>query len=83
MGRKKKISKRQKVFNVISNTIDIVQEYYLRGMFLLFLMVYVLVVYKIDAIAEILFEMRYGQRRKNYNCSNLSLIKFFDFNKYD
>ena len=60
MARKKKISKRQKVFNVISNTIDIVQEYYLRGMFLLFLMVYVLVVYKIDAIAEIFFEMRYG-----------------------
>ena len=45
MARKKKISKRQKVFNVISNTIDIVQEYYLRGMFLLFLMVYVYVVY--------------------------------------
>ena len=60
MGRKKKISKRQKVFNVISNTIDIVQEYYLKGMFLLFLIIYVLVVYKIDAIAEILFEMRYG-----------------------
>ena len=60
MARKKKISKRQKVFNVISNTNDIVQEYYLRGMFLLFLMVYVLVVYKIDSIAEILFEMRYG-----------------------
>tara|TARA_R100000426_G_C4820148_1_gene110130 strand:+ start:82 stop:264 length:183 start_codon:yes stop_codon:yes gene_type:complete len=59
MARKKKISKRQKVFNVISNTIDIVQEYYLRGMFLLFLMVYVYVVYKIDAIADVLHEMGY------------------------
>ena len=59
MARKKKISKRQKVFNVISNTIDIVQEYYLRGMFLLFLMVYVYVVYKIDAIADVLNEMGY------------------------
>ena len=60
MARKKKISKRQKVFNVISDTIDLVQEYYLRGMFLIFVMVYVYAVLNADALAEILFEMRYG-----------------------
>lgn len=60
MARKKKISKRQKVFNVISNTIDIVQEYYLRGMFFMFVTLYVYVVLHADALADILFEMRYG-----------------------
>ena len=60
MARKKKISKRQKVFNVISNTIDIVQEYYLRGMFFMFVTLYLYAVFRADALADILFEMRYG-----------------------
>jgi hypothetical protein len=59
MTRKKKISKRQKVFNVISNTIDIVQEYYLRGMFFIFVMVYVYVLSKLDAIADFMHETGY------------------------
>ena len=59
MARKKKISKRQKVFNVISNTIDLVQEYYLRGMFFMFVTLYVYAVFNADAIADIVFEMRY------------------------
>jgi len=59
MARKKKISKRQKVFNVISNTIDIVQEYYLRGMFFIFVMVYVYVLSKLDAIADFMHETGY------------------------
>ena len=60
MARKKKMSKRQKVFDVISNTIDLVQEYYLRGMFFMFVTLYVYVVLHADALADILFEMRYG-----------------------
>lgn len=60
MARKKKISKRQKVFDVISNAIDLVQEYYLRGMFFMFVTLYVYVVLHADALADILFEMRYG-----------------------
>ena len=60
MARKKKISKRQKVFKVISNTIDIVQEYYLRGMFFMFVTLYLYAVFRADALADILFEMRYG-----------------------
>ena len=59
MARKKKMSKRQKVFNVISNTIDLLQEYYLRVMFFMFVTLYVYVVFNADALAEILFEMRY------------------------
>ena len=60
MAREKKMSKRQKVFDVISNTIDLVQEYYLRGMFFMFVTLYVYVVLHADALADILFEMRYG-----------------------
>ena len=59
MTRKKKISKRQKVFNVISNTIDIVQEYYLRGMFFMFVILYAYVVLKIDTIADVMHKMGY------------------------
>tara|TARA_R100000234_G_scaffold119336_1_gene101992 strand:+ start:682 stop:864 length:183 start_codon:yes stop_codon:yes gene_type:complete len=59
MARKKKMSKRQKIFNVISNTIDLVQEYYLRGMFFMFVTLYVYAVFNADAIADIVFEMRY------------------------
>tara|TARA_R100000234_G_C4879938_1_gene126918 strand:- start:360 stop:542 length:183 start_codon:yes stop_codon:yes gene_type:complete len=59
MARKKKISKREKVFDVISGAIDLLQEYYLRVMFFMFVTLYVYVVFNADALAEILFEMRY------------------------
>jgi hypothetical protein len=59
MARKKKTTKREKVFNVISDTIDIVQEYYLRGMFFMFVMVYVYVLLKLDAIADFMHETGY------------------------
>ena len=60
MARKKKMSKRQQVFNFISNAIDIVQEYYMTSMFFMFVTLYVYVVLHADALADILFEMRYG-----------------------
>ena len=59
MARKKKTTKREKVFNVISDTIDIVQEYYLRGMFFMFVIVYVYVLLKLDAIADFMHETGY------------------------
>ena len=59
MTKKNKISKRQKVFNVISDTIDIVQEYYLRGVFFMFVILYAYVVLKIDTIADVMHEMGY------------------------
>ena len=59
MTKKNKISKRQKVFNVISDTIDIVQEYYLRGVFFMFVILYAYLVLKIDTIADFMHEMGY------------------------
>ena len=61
MTKKNKISKRQKVFNVISDTIDIVQEYYLRGVFFMFVILYAYLVLKIDTIADFMHEMGYMQ----------------------
>jgi hypothetical protein len=57
---KKKIQKRQKVFNVISSAIDLVQEKYITGVFLICVALYIYVVLRIDTLADIVFKMQYG-----------------------
>lgn len=60
MARKKKeVSKREKVFNVISNAIDFVQEYYMLGIFLIGITAFMYVVLWVDTVAEIKFEIIY------------------------
>lgn len=60
MARKKKeVSKREKVFNVISNAIDFVQEYYMLGIFLIGITAFIYVVLWVDTVAEIKFEIIY------------------------
>jgi hypothetical protein len=60
MARKKKeVSKREKVFNVISNAIDFVQEYYMLGIFLIGVTAFIYVVLWVDTVAEIKFEIIY------------------------
>ena len=60
MARKKKeVSKREKVFNVISNAIDFVQECYMLGIFLIGITAFIYVVLWVDTVAEIKFEIIY------------------------
>jgi hypothetical protein len=56
---KKEVSKREKVFNVISNAIDFVQEYYMLGIFLIGVTAFIYVVLWVDTVAEIKFEIIY------------------------
>jgi hypothetical protein len=57
---KKKIQKRQKVFNVISSAIDLVKYKWKTTLSLMCLTLYFYVVFfSIDTLADIVFEMRY------------------------
>ena len=57
--KKNQVSKREKVFNVISNAIDFVQEYYMLGIFLIGITAFIYVVLWVDTVAEIKFEIIY------------------------
>ena len=56
---KKKIQKREKVFNFISDVIDLIQDRWKIPIFLMSVIIYFYVVLRIDTLAEILHEMRY------------------------
>ena len=56
---KKKIQKREKVFNFISDVIDLIQDRWKITIFLMSVIIYFYVVLRIDTLAEILHEMRY------------------------
>ncbi len=56
---KKKIQKRQKVFNFVSKVIDLIQYKWRTVIFLMCVTLYLYVITRLDTLAEILHEMRY------------------------
>lgn len=60
MGRpKKKIQKREKVFNFVSKIIDLIKNQWRTGIFFMCVALFIYVLFWIDTVAEIKFEIIY------------------------